>query len=232
MSKKLSYSDGLSLGDHTEAMTETVAEKEEELLCQVMSDHLDIMLAIVLKLREDPEYASSIYSSCPRLQHLLTQHPDLRPVFEDPKLVCLNFEEVYKKAGGVLPEDQPGLIRRILRIIVTHPLFKVLKALLFIKKIFTCVLGGGFGFLSSMFVSGSIHHATNTAGDNLHDELNDGNPMNQDNRESLNRAADYMDGKVVGVRIAWYCRDLLPQVTNLVFEKLSRVFKSLRYRKR
>jgi hypothetical protein len=197
MGKKYRSSDAASsVMDQTEAMTDahTVGEKEEELLQEVMADNLDIMLAIILKIREDPEYASNIYANCPRLQYLLIQHPALRPVFEDSKLIQINFEQVYKKAGGILPEDKPNYYRNILKCIVMHPLFKVLRFLLFIKKIVSCALGSGIGLVTSMFVADASADANN-ADNALNNEVHDGNPINQDNRESLNRAADYMEGK-------------------------------------
>jgi hypothetical protein len=192
--------------DNTDAMTEalSVGEKDddhnEEILCRVMTDHLDVMLAIIMKIREDPEYASHIYSDCPRLQHLLDQHPDLRPVFEDSKFVRINFEQVYRKAGGVLPEDKPNYLRVILKKIVTHPLFKVLKVLLFFKKIVSCIFGGGLGMITSLFSpgAGAAAAAAATAADGAdadtnNEVANDGNPANQANRESLYQAAEYME---------------------------------------
>jgi hypothetical protein len=103
------------------------------------------MLSIVMRIREDEDFARNIYRDCPRLQHLLDQHPDLRPLFEDPNLVRINFEKVYRDAGGVLPDDEEkaNFFIRTLRCIVKHPLFKVFKILMFIKKIFSCISGGG-----------------------------------------------------------------------------------------
>lgn len=187
----------LESDDHTEAMTEapTVAEKgehsQDEVLVHVMHDHLDVMLAIIMKIREDPEYASNIYSDCPRLQHILDQHPDLRPVFEDPKFIRVNFEQVYRKAGGILPEDKPGIIMRVLRCVVNHPLFKILKVFLFIKKIVSCIFGGGIGFLTSMCFPNPANFADATAQGN--ETAYEGSPENQESRESLYHAADYME---------------------------------------
>lgn len=170
----------------------TIDAPTEELMHDVLTDHLDILLAIIMKIREDPDFATTIYQDCPRLQHLLVQHPDLRPVFEDPKLVRLNFEEVYRKAGGVLPEDRPNKFRRILVAIVTHPLFKVLKFLLFIKKIVSCAVGGGFGFLTSLFMA---DHAANAAASNPDPDAADAeDAANAENRDALNSAAEYMEG--------------------------------------
>jgi hypothetical protein len=188
--------------DHTEAMTDapTVAEKgeqqsQDEVMVHVMHDHLDVMLAIIMKIREDPDYASQIYSDCPRLQHILDQHPDLRPVFEDPKFIRINFEQVYKKAGGLLPEDKPNILIIILRYIVNHPLFKVLKVLLFIKKIVTFIFGGGIGFFSSMCFPHPVSVAD--AAPDGNETPDDGTPANQLNRESLYHSADYMERKCV-----------------------------------
>ena len=45
----------------------------------VMKDNLELMRDVVMQIREDPDFAGSIYDKCPRLQHLLDQYPDLRP---------------------------------------------------------------------------------------------------------------------------------------------------------
>ena len=176
-----------SVADQTALTTNAHAE---ELLQDVMTENLDVMLAIVMKIREDPEFASNIYQDCPRLQHLLNQHPDLRPVFEDPKFVRLNFEAVYRKAGGVLPEDKPNTFRKILVRIVTHPLFRVLRFLFFIKRMVSCAFGGGIGLITSLFFADA---AANVATSNLEDAVNE-NPVNVENREALNHAAEYMEG--------------------------------------
>mmetsp|Transcript_19105 Transcript_19105/g.34590 ORF Transcript_19105/g.34590 Transcript_19105/m.34590 type:complete len:647 (-) Transcript_19105:72-2012(-) len=108
---------------------------------ELMNDNLELMREVVLKIREDEEYARNIYANCPRLQLLLNDHPELRPLFEDPKFVVLNFEKVYRDAGGTLPGDpvkKPGKIKQIKKIIGTitsHPLFKAFKILMLIKKI-------------------------------------------------------------------------------------------------
>jgi hypothetical protein len=120
-------------------------------LQEVMKDNLDLMFDIVMRIRDDEDFARNIYRDCPRLQHLLDQHPDLRPLFEDPNLVRINFEKVYRDAGGVLPEDEDksNFFVRTLRCIVKHPLFKVFKILMFIKKIFTCITSGGAALLKN-----------------------------------------------------------------------------------
>jgi hypothetical protein len=69
--------------DVTDPPNEELTEQAQE----VMKDNLELMKDVVMRIREDPEFASNIYAECPRLQHLLDQYPDLRPIFEDPKLV-------------------------------------------------------------------------------------------------------------------------------------------------
>ena len=132
--------------------TQTQNEEDDDashMLHEVMADNLDLMLEIVLKIREDEDYAKTLYADCPRLQHLLDQNPDLRPIFEDPHLIRLNFEHVYTKAGGVLPEDEPSKFKKVIKCIVTHPLFKVFRFLLLIKKCYNFFTGGGFQMLRS-----------------------------------------------------------------------------------
>ena len=142
-------------------------------LQEVMKDNLDLMYDIVMRIREDEDFARNIYRDCPRLQHLLDQHPDLRPLFEDPNLVRINFEKVYRDAGGVLPEDddKQSKFTRIMKRIVNHPLFKVFKVLLFIKKLYSCITGGGMNLLKhccrSMFwTPPDITNGTNIDGRN------------------------------------------------------------------
>lgn len=187
-------------------LSHTVGDKddEEEILRQeVMADNLEVMLAIILKIREDEDFAHSIYADCPRLQHLLDQHPDLRPVFEEQKLVLVNFEQVYRKAGGVLPEDRPDRLRQILKYVVSHPLFKVFRFLLVIKKIYNCIMGSGAamvkGCLCAMFsdhtAAAAAGAAVGAAGENLANvDADVVDPTNAANLEALNRAADYMEG--------------------------------------
>lgn len=77
---------------------QTVNATQEEILEDAIGqdeDSLEVMLEIIMMIREDEDFARSIYANCPRLQYLLDQHPDLRPLFEDPKLVGLNFEQVW-----------------------------------------------------------------------------------------------------------------------------------------
>uniref|UniRef100_A0A7S1VSL0 Uncharacterized protein n=1 Tax=Grammatophora oceanica TaxID=210454 RepID=A0A7S1VSL0_9STRA len=102
------------------------------------------MRDIVMRLREDEEFAKTIYADCPRLQLLLEEHPDLKPIFEDPKLVRINFEKVYRDAGGVLPEDEKkqwffmrwyNWIMDKVAIITNHPFFRIFKFLMIIKRV-------------------------------------------------------------------------------------------------
>jgi len=58
-------------------------------------------------------------------------------------MVRINFEAVYKKAGGILPEDKPTFKQKVVKVvakIVSHPLFKVFRFLLLIKKCYNCVM--------------------------------------------------------------------------------------------
>ena len=131
-----------------------VDQETQEKAQQVMKDHLEIMKDVVMKIRHQEGYAKAMYANCPRLQHLLDKNPDLRPVFEDPRLVRINFETVYKEAGGILPEDEeeeerkrnnPSLIMRI----ANHPIFKILKVLIFVKKFIGCIAGGGIALVGT-----------------------------------------------------------------------------------
>jgi len=177
----------------------------QDVIHEVMGNELDMMLEIILQIRQDEDFAKSIYTNCPRLQHMLDQNPDLRPIFEDPHLVRINFEDVYRKAGGLLPEDTPTLKQRALKIvgrIVSHPLFKVFRFLLVLKKIYNCVMAGGIncvrGFLCGALCldagADAAADATDTNADGDVDADGDGNLENEVNRDKLNRAADYMDG--------------------------------------
>lgn len=177
----------------------------------VMKDHLSIMKDVVMKIRHEDGYAKAMYAKCPRLQHLLDRNPDLRPVFEDPRLVRINFETVYKEAGGILPEDEeaeaekrknPSLIMRI----ATHPIFRFLKVLIFIKKIIGCIAGGGIALVTSCWACCTdcctdccCEDAIEEVGevDDLDDDdnefgLDDTAPMDE-NQKALNTAADYME---------------------------------------
>ena len=174
----------------------------KSLIEDAMGNHLDLMLDIIMQIREDEAFARSIYANCPRLQHLLDQHPDLRPIFDDPKMVRLNFEDVYRKAGGILPEDAPTIKQRALVIvgrIVRHPLFKVLRFLLVIKKIYNCIVGGGLscvrGALCAMFTDGGTAAAAAGASDDVDVDGGDVNLENEACRDQLMSCADYMEGR-------------------------------------
>ncbi|KAL3939995.1 MAG: hypothetical protein SGBAC_005369 [Bacillariaceae sp.] len=130
-----------------EAPLTDVADDLQEKAQEVMKDNLEMMRDIVMRIRDEPDFASGIYKDCPRLQHLLDQYPDLRPVFEDPNLVKINFETVYREAGGVLPGDEEKK-KGCWAWFVNSPFFKVIKFLLFIKKLMGCIAGGGFAMIS------------------------------------------------------------------------------------
>jgi hypothetical protein len=159
----------------------------------VMKDHLDLMLEIILRIREDEDYAKNIYADCPRLQHLLDKNPDLRPLFEDPALVRINFEHVYRKCGGVLPEDVKPWYMRVLAVIVNHPLFKVFRFLLFIKKIYSFIVNGGFMLLRNAFMT--LFCISGPSAEELAAAAAEaaGNPDNLAAKEALWRAAEHME---------------------------------------
>lgn len=164
---------------------------------EVMKTDLDLMKDIVMQIREDEDFAASIYDDCPRLQHMLDQHPDLRPVFEDPKLVRINFEQVYRDAGGVLPEDPPPRFQKVkkcIAVIVNHPLFKIVRALLIVKKIFTCITGGGVSLVRNCFRATCGAFCCSEGLDMIDGDIDgEGSPENRANREALNKAADHME---------------------------------------
>jgi hypothetical protein len=156
---------------------------------EVMKDNLELMKDIVMKIREDPEFAKGIYKNCPRLQHLLDQYPDLRPIFEDPKLVRLNFEQVYRDAGGVLPEDEEKKKQSCLVWFVNSPIFKILKVLLFVKRLVMCILGGGLAFVTGCFLGCCYEDALEEVGEEDEVQVDAVDPS----QEALNRAADHME---------------------------------------
>jgi hypothetical protein len=175
----------------------------DEIVQEVMRDNLELMLEIVMRIREDPGFASNIYAECPRLQHLLDLNPDLRPIFEDPYLVRLNFEKVYRDAGGILPEDKPPK-KSLLATIVSHPLFKVFRFLLIIKKLINCIMGGGMALLRGMFGGlcfDDLADLADTPDGDDNDHPHDSSPENQENREALNKAADHMEDPEVQGRM-------------------------------
>ena len=149
MFRRRKNADGRDSTTDTQDITQSTPVSDEltDQVQEVMKDNLELMLDVVMRIREEPDFAKNIYKDCPRLQHLLDQYPDLRPIFEDPKLVRINFEQVYRDAGGVLPEDEKKK-KTWLVWLVNSPISKVLKLLLFVKKLVACIAGGGFAFIS------------------------------------------------------------------------------------
>lgn len=195
-----------SSDDHTvDTEGSHTVDAESDIIHEVMDDDsLDMMLEIIMKIREDPDFAKNIYTECPRLQHLLDRHPDLRPIFEDPHLVRINFEQVYRKAGGVLPEDKPGFVKRTLIKVVSHPLFRVVKVLLIVKKILMCIkriymltVGGGFtkikNFAVHLFTGRSSPVGMDQAGRAMAENVDPATAAKVANQRSLLLAADHMD---------------------------------------
>ena len=177
----------------------------------VMADNLDIMRDIVFRIRDDPEFAKSIYANCPRLQKLLDEHPDLRPIFEDPKLVRINFEKVYRDQGGVLPEDEeenPGIIKRSyeycmgkIAIITSHPIFKVFKIFMILKKVIGFLSPTkGFGVIKG-FITGIFEDPDADPTDVDGDADAEGNPANLEMKMQLNAAAEHMEDPEVQERM-------------------------------
>jgi hypothetical protein len=195
----------LPLPEIDDAITEKVQE--------VMKSNLDIMKEIVMKIRNEPGYAKSMYINCPRLQNLLEQNPDLRPVFEDPRLIGINFETVYKEAGGILPEDEDEEgagnddkknKQSWIMYVANSPFFKVLKVLLMVKKFVGCIAGGGIAVIGGI-VAFMTDCCTDCCCEDAFEEIDlddiddidgDGDlatgPMDA-NAEALNQAADYME---------------------------------------
>jgi hypothetical protein len=95
--------------------------EEHDVVSHEPPDNLELMKEIVEKIKEDEVFARSIYADCPRLQALLVKHPDIRPLFENPKFVIINFEKVYHDAI----RDQ----------LARHPLFWVFNVIATINKI-------------------------------------------------------------------------------------------------
>lgn len=175
----------------TQELAQHVDPELQEQAQEVMKDNLELMKDVVMRIREDPDFASNIYADCPRLQHLLDQYPDLRPIFEDPKLVRINFEQVYRDAGGILPEDEKKK-KSWLVWFVNSPIFKVLKLVLFVKKLVACIAGGGFAFLSGCLMGCCFEDALEELED-AEDGDADGDAGIDPAKEALNRAADHME---------------------------------------
>lgn len=170
---------------------------------EIMKDNLDIMREIVMRIRDDEEFAASIYADCPRLQHHLELRPDLRPIFEDPNLVRINFEQVYREAGGKLPEDDVEDKKKIgfkaiLAKIVNSPFFKVLRVILLVKKIVSCATGGGVSMVRGVFQNMCCQSAAAAGGLDAPDLDADGtadapNVGNEETKAALNRVAEHME---------------------------------------
>ena len=186
---------------------------------EVMAENLDLMKDIVMQIREDPDFASTIYQDCPRLQHLLDDRPDLRPIFEDPYLVQINFEQVYRAAGGKLPEDEEqedrlGCVKKALVKFVNSPFFKFIRAILLIKKIYMCATGNSIASLRNMLTRCGCEHigccapdapdASDAANqlDNPNADDYVGNPQNEALRASLYAAADHMQDPEVAEQMS------------------------------
>ncbi|KAG7354734.1 hypothetical protein IV203_004090 [Nitzschia inconspicua] len=194
--KKAAGSTTVDIEGSTTSFTSSADPHLQDKAQEVMKDNLELMKDIVMKIREDPEFAKNIYSNCPRLQHLLTQYPDLRPIFENPKLVRINFEQVYRDAGGVLPEDEEKSKKKTWLIwFVNSPIFKVLKLALFVKKLVGCIAGGGFAFVSGCLIGccceDALEELENPDGDG---DVEVGIDPTQ---EALNKAADHMENPEV-----------------------------------
>ena len=202
--KDLNLADDRSNSD-TEGSQTVITEEDTNdtiMLEAAMEDNLDLMLEIILKVRQDEEFAKTIYEDCPRLQALLDQNPDLRPIFEDPHFVRINFEQVYRNAGGVLPEDQPNVYYKAFKdglITVTqHPLFRVFRFLLLIKRMYTFVIDGSLNIFKQLYVAifgiGALD-AFNDLGGFL-----DG--PNDVHKQNLYQAADHMEDPAVQEQMA------------------------------
>lgn len=202
--KDLNLADDRSSSD-TEGSQTIITEDdgdEANALEAVMEDNLDLMLEIILKVREDEEFAKSIYEDCPRLQALLDQNPDLRPIFEDPHFVRINFEQVYRNAGGVLPEDQPNVYYKAFKeglIAVTkHPLFRVFRFLLLIKRMYTCLIDGSLNIFKQLYAA-IFGMSALDAFNNLGGLLDGPNDIHKQN---LYQAADHMEDPAVQEQMA------------------------------
>ena len=202
--KNLNLADDRSNSD-TEGSQTIISEEdaiEAATLEDIMEDNLELMLEIILKVREDEEFAKTIYEDCPRLQALLDQNPDLRPIFEDPQFVRINFEQVYRNAGGVLPEDQPNVYYKAfkdgLRTVTKHPLFRVFRFLLLIKKMYTFLIDGSLNIFKQLYVSlfgiGALDAFNNLDG------LLDG--PNDIHKQNLFQAAEHMENPAVQEQMA------------------------------
>ena len=181
----------------TQELAPDVDPELQEQVQEVMKDNLTLMREVVMKIREDPDFASNIYVNCPRLQHLLDQYPDLRPIFEDPKLIRINFEQVYRDAGGVLPEDQEKK-KSWLVWFVSSPFFMVLRVLLYIKKLVSCIAGSGFAAIQGTFAVCCFEDVLEEVD---YDDVNPDDEPSDPTKDALNRAADHMEDPEVQERM-------------------------------
>jgi len=175
-----------------------VTEKAQE----VMRDNLTVMKEIVMKIRNEEGYAQNMYKDCPRLQNLLNKNPDLRPVFEDPRLVRINFETVYKEAGGILPEDEEDVKKQKktwMMKIASSKFFKFLKVLMFFKKLISCLTGSGIAAIGGCYTcctdcccEDALEAIDEDDGEYELDDMDPYADMDP-NAQALNTAADYME---------------------------------------
>lgn len=106
--------------DDSESADGTSHSDENELE-EVMRDNLDLMLEIVMRIREDRDFASNIYAECPRLQHLLDQHPGTC-------LICLWMTEEERIFAEILC---------ISCVVASHVFFSLAIWSIFLNKIST-----------------------------------------------------------------------------------------------
>jgi len=196
-------------------------EDVQDEIADAITEDKDMMLDIILRIKEDDEYAKSIYKNCTRLQNLLEKHPDLRPIFEDPKFVLINFEKVYRDSGGVLPWDEEEVeegnvftrahdtVVDTIAIVTGHPIFKIFKILMIVKKVMGFLSPSkGFGMIKGFFQGlledpdaeppdGDIDADGGADGDADFE----GNPDNLESRMQLNAAAEHMEDPEVAEKM-------------------------------
>jgi hypothetical protein len=98
--------------------------KELEVISKDPLENLELMKRIVDLVKADEEFARNVYADCPRLQSLLTRHPDLRSFFESPRFIMINFQKVYDDA--------------VRDLVSAHPLFWVFETLARIHRVVMC----------------------------------------------------------------------------------------------
>mmetsp|Transcript_5479 Transcript_5479/g.7930 ORF Transcript_5479/g.7930 Transcript_5479/m.7930 type:complete len:618 (+) Transcript_5479:25-1878(+) len=198
---------------------EKLDEDVQDELADAINEDKDVMLEIIMQIKEDDEYAKSIYKNCARLQKLLDENPDLRPIFENPKFVLINFEKVYRDSGGVLPwdeeeEEEKNIFTRVhdsmvdtMSIITSHPIFKIFKIFMIVKKVMGFLSPSkGIGMIKGFFQGiledpdaeppdGDIDGGPDGDGDF------EGNPSNLESRMQLNAAAEHMEDPEVSEKM-------------------------------